>query len=56
MWFVFQLVEPIRTLLAFTDTEFEDKTYDMGPAPDFSRSSWFDIKSTINVPFPNVSF
>jgi glutathione S-transferase len=49
-----QLAQPIRLLLAYLDIEFEDKYYVCGPAPDFDKSCWFDVKHTLGFDFPNV--
>ncbi len=50
----YQLAQPIRLLLAYTGTEFEDKYYVCGPAPTFDKSCWFDIKFSLGLDFPNV--
>ena len=44
-----QLAQPIRLLLKYTETEFEDVTYEKG-------EDWFSIKFTLGLEFPNVSF
>lgn len=49
-----QLAQPIRMLLAYTETKYEDKYYVCGPAPTFDKSCWFDIKYSLGLDFPNV--
>lgn len=49
-----QLAQPIRLLLEYTGTEYEEKIYDCGPAPDYDKSCWFDVKFTLGLDFPNV--
>ena len=53
MFLFFKLAQPIRLLLAYTQTEYEDKRYVVGPG--FDKSCWFDVKFTIGLDFPNVS-
>ncbi|KAA0201908.1 Glutathione S-Transferase Sigma 1 [Hyalella azteca] len=55
-WSVRGLAEPIRTLLAHTGTEYENKTYDMGPAPTYDRSQWLNVKPTIDLDLPNLPY
>ena len=50
-----QLVQPIRYLLHYTGTKFEDKQYDFGAAPTYDRSQWTDEKEALGLEFPNVS-
>ena len=50
-----QLAQPIRLLLEYTGTKYEEKFYKCGPAPDFDKSCWFDNKFSLSLDFPNVS-
>ena len=52
----FQLGQPIRLLLAYTETEYEDRTYLLGPAPDFDRSDWLRVKFQLGLDFPNLPY
>jgi len=55
-WDIRGLAEPARLLLEYTGTKFEDKHYVCGPAPDFDKSCWFDIKSTLGFHFANLPY
>ena len=43
-------------LLEYTDTKFTDKEFDCGPAPNFDKSCWFDIKFDLGLDFPNLPY
>lgn len=45
-------MQPIRLLLAYTGTDYEDKRYNLGP--NFDRSEWLNEKFTLGLDFPNV--
>ena len=47
-------MQPIRLLLAHTGTEVEEKRYNIGPAPEYDRSEWMNVKYTLGLDFPNV--
>ena len=49
------MAQPIRLLLKYTKTEFEDKYYVCGPAPTYDKSCWFNVKESLGFDFPNVS-
>ncbi|XP_023227433.1 glutathione S-transferase Mu 1-like [Centruroides sculpturatus] len=55
-WNIRGLAQPIRLLLAYTETEFEDKTYSYGPPPTFDRSAWLNEKFTLGLDFPNLPY
>ena len=55
-WKIRGLAQPIRLLLGYTKTEFEDKTYDVGDAPTYDRSSWTNVKFTLGLDFPNLPY
>jgi glutathione S-transferase len=48
-------MQPIRLLLAYAGVEYEDKRYNVGPAPDYDRSEWLNDKFNLGLDFPNVS-
>jgi hypothetical protein len=35
-------MQPIRLLLAYAGVEYEDKRYNIGPAPDYERNEWLN--------------
>ena len=52
-----QLAEPLRCMLHYTGTAFEDKQYDIvGEAPNFSRAKWEADKFNLGLEFPNASW
>jgi len=55
-WDIRGLAQPIRMLLAYTETKYEDKYYVCGPAPTFDKSCWFDIKYSLGLDFPNLPY
>jgi len=55
-WDIRGLAQPIRLLLAYTETPFEDKLYSCGPPPDWDRSSWTNEKFTLGLDFPNLPY
>lgn len=55
-WDIRGLAQPIRLLLEYTGTEFEDKYFECGPAPKFDKSCWFDIKEDMDLDFPNLPY
>merc|ERR1711963_818949 len=55
-WDIRGLAQPIRLLLAHTETDFEDKLLSCGPAPDYDKSCWFDNKYSLGLDFPNLPY
>ena len=55
-WNLRGLAQPIRLLLNYTGTEFEDKRLDFGPAPGYDKSAWLDIKFNLGLDFPNLPY
>lgn len=55
-WNIRGLAQPIRLMLAYAETDFEDKKYAYGPAPEFDRSEWTKEKNTLGLPFPNLPY
>lgn len=55
-WNIRGLAQPIRLLLEYSGTEYEEKMYECGPAPDYDKSCWFDIKFKLGLDFPNLPY
>merc|ERR1712117_942559 len=55
-WDIRGLAQPIRLLLAYTETDYEDKLLSCGPAPGFDKSCWFDNKFSFGLDFPNLPY
>jgi len=56
-WSIRGLAEPIRCLLHFTGTDFEDKQYDiLGEFPNFSAGQWTTDKESLPLEFPNLPY
>ncbi|XP_005367921.1 glutathione S-transferase Mu 1 [Microtus ochrogaster] len=55
-WNVRGLTHPIRLLLEYTDSSYEEKRYTMGDAPDFDRSQWLNEKFKLGLDFPNLPY
>ncbi|CAG9314993.1 unnamed protein product [Blepharisma stoltei] len=55
-WEIRGYAEPLRMLLAHFGVAFEDKQYILGPAPDFDRSDWLNVKETLGFDFPNLPY
>ncbi|KAK7805561.1 hypothetical protein U0070_025886 [Myodes glareolus] len=52
----FELTHPIRLLLEYADSSYEEKRYTMGDAPDFDRSQWLNEKFKLGLDFPNLPY
>ena len=55
-WDIRGLAQPIKLLLAYTGTEYQDKKFPCGPGPEFDRSQWFDNKFSFGLDFPNLPY
>ncbi|KAF2363241.1 Glutathione S-transferase C-terminal [Trinorchestia longiramus] len=55
-WDIRGLAQPIRLMLEYTGTKYEDKYYVCGEAPTYDRSSWMDVKYTLDLDFPNLPY
>lgn len=55
-WDIRGLAQPIRLLLHYTGTEFEDKLYVCGDAPEYNRDCWLKEKFTLGLHFPNLPY
>ncbi|XP_047485308.1 glutathione S-transferase Mu 4-like [Penaeus chinensis] len=55
-WKLRGLCQSIRMLLEYTGTEYEEKLYHFGPAPDYDKSEWLDEKFNLGLDFPNLPY
>ena len=55
-WRIRGFAQPIRLLLHYTNTPFEDVLYVQGDGPEFSRKEWFDVKFNLGLDFPNLPY
>ncbi|CAG2163945.1 unnamed protein product [Oppiella nova] len=58
-WNIRGLAQPIRLLLAYSSTEYEDKRYGIGAVwsgTEFDRNDWLDDKHTLGLDFPNLPY
>lgn len=46
----------IRLLLHYCGERFEDRRYQVGPAPTYDKSSWLRDKDRLGLPFPNLPY
>lgn len=40
----------------YAEVDFEDVMYEVSPAPEWSRDSWFSVKPTLGLDFPNLPY
>ena len=55
-WHIRGLAAQIRYMLHYAKVDFEDVTYDVSAAPEWSRASWTDVKFTLGLDFPNLPY
>ncbi|XP_006008525.1 glutathione S-transferase Mu 1 [Latimeria chalumnae] len=55
-WDIRGLAQPIRLLLEYTGTPYEEKPYTCGEAPDYDKSCWFNEKYSLGLDFPNLPY
>ena len=57
-WSIKGLGQPIRLLLAYAGYEWEDVLYHCVEKGDgtYDKSSWFSVKYTLGLPFPNLPY
>ncbi|XP_043932662.1 glutathione S-transferase Mu 1-like isoform X2 [Protopterus annectens] len=51
-----KLAQPIRLLLEYTGTAYENKLYSCGKAPNYDKSCWLDEKEKLGLDFPNLPY
>ena len=55
-WDIRGLAHAIRLLLEYTGSDYEEKIYSMGDAPDYDRSQWLSEKFKLGLDFPNLPY
>lgn len=55
-WSVRGYCQPIRLLLEHAGADYEDIRYNIGPAPEYNRDEWLNVKFTLGLDFPNNPF
>ena len=55
-WKIRGFAQPIRLLMKYTNTPFEDVLYVQGDGPEFSRQSWLDVKFNLGLDFPDLPY
>nr|ACE81254.1 glutathione S-transferase mu4 [Tigriopus japonicus] len=55
-WDIRGLAQPIRLLLEYTGTKFEDKQLVCGPGPNYDKSVWTNEKHKLGLDFPNLPY
>ncbi|XP_006899385.1 PREDICTED: glutathione S-transferase Mu 2 isoform X1 [Elephantulus edwardii] len=55
-WDIRGLAHPICLLLEYTESNYVEKTYRMGDAPDYDRSQWLKEKFKLGLDFPNLPY
>ncbi|NXH11993.1 GSTM2 transferase, partial [Bucco capensis] len=55
-WDVRGLANPVRMLLEYTETPYQEKLYRPGPAPEFDRNDWLKEKEKLGLDFPNLPY
>jgi len=54
-WKIRGLAQPIRLLMGYAKTDFEDVQYEVTDG-DFSTESWLKVKYTLGLDFPNLPY
>jgi glutathione S-transferase len=50
------LLSCVSVAIAYCEIEFEDRTYELGGPPDYSRDSWKSVKFSLGLAFPNLPY
>ncbi|XP_020785437.2 glutathione S-transferase Mu 3-like [Boleophthalmus pectinirostris] len=54
--FVPLVAQPIRLLMEYTGTSYEEKLYSCGEAPNYDKSTWINDKAKLEMDFPNLPY
>ncbi|XP_071546577.1 glutathione S-transferase Mu 7-like [Panulirus ornatus] len=55
-WDIRGMGQPVRLLLEYTDTHYDEKRYRLGPAPDYDQSCWLDVRLKLGLDFPDLPY
>ena len=55
-WHIRGLAASIRYMFYYAEVDFEDVTYECGPAPEHNKDAWFSVKPTLGLDFPNLPY
>lgn len=55
-WHIRGLAASIRYMMHFAEVDFEDVTYECGPAPEHNKDCWFSVKESLGMDFPNLPY
>ncbi|CAN9516199.1 unnamed protein product [Ophioblennius macclurei] len=55
-WDIRGLAQPIRLLLEYTGSNYEEKFFFCGDAPDYDKTTWFEEKPKLGMDFPNLPY
>ncbi|XP_043102504.1 glutathione S-transferase Mu 4-like [Puntigrus tetrazona] len=55
-WKTRELAQPIRLLLEYTGTKYEEKFYPCGDGPNYDKSCWINEKEKLGMNFPNLPY
>jgi len=55
-WNIRGLAQAIRYVLEYSGIPWEDKRFNYGPAPEYSRHEWLDHKKTLTMSLPNLPY
>ena len=55
-WHIRGLASQVRLMLHYAEVDFEDKVYEIGPAPEHNKDCWFSVKQTLGLDFPNLPY
>ena len=42
--------------MVYLGVDFDEHLYEVGDAPEFSRDSWYSVKNTLGITFPNLPY
>lgn len=55
-WDIRGLAQPVRLLMEYTGTKYEEKLYVCGEAPEYDKSCWLNEKHKLKLAFANLPY